>query len=166
MEIGLSEVIKFAQENWLSGLTSCLHWKWLICFRIWWQNFPQKMWVLRFQDLQFLWIIGHSWSPKIKYCMSGKHNSVNLSISAGRLNLLPNFQKKKKLGKGRLDMNTNFRWGLLGKIGVRFFRMGVGVQFLYIDKLKWWGLRIKEISYYGGSLKNLTFSVESQKSNI
>ena len=29
-----------------------------------------------------------------------------------------------------------------------------------------WGLRIKEIAYYGGSLKNLIFSVESQKSNI
>ena len=26
-----------------------------------------------------------------------------------------------------------------------------------------WGLRIKEIAYYGGSLKNLIFSVESQK---
>ena len=30
------------------------------------------------------------------------------------------------MGKGRLDMSTIFRWGLLGKIGVRFFRMGVG----------------------------------------
>ena len=29
-----------------------------------------------------------------------------------------------------------------------------------------WGLRIKEITYYGGSLKNLIFIVESQKSNI
>ena len=28
------------------------------------------------------------------------------------------------------------------------------------------GLGIKEIAYYGGSLKNLSFSVESQKSNI
>ena len=28
------------------------------------------------------------------------------------------------------------------------------------------GLRIKEIAYYRGSLKNLIFSVESQKSNI
>ena len=40
------------------------------------------------------------------------------------------------MGEGRLDMNTVFRWGLLGKIGVRFFRIGVGVQFLHKDKLK------------------------------
>ena len=60
---------------------------------------------------------------------------MNLSISAGRLNLLPNFQKKK--GGGRIDMITIFRWGLLRKIGVRFFRMGVwGAQFLHEDKLK------------------------------
>ena len=26
-----------------------------------------------------------------------------------------------------------------------------------------WGLRIKEIAYYGGSLKNLIFIVESRK---
>ena len=108
--------LNFVQENWLRGHTSCLHWEWLICFRIWCRNFPPKRCVLRFQDLQFLWLIGHSWSPKIKYCMSGKH-SVNLSISAGGLNLLPNFQKKKKkkMGEGRLDMNTIFRWGLLGR---------------------------------------------------
>ena len=29
-----------------------------------------------------------------------------------------------------------------------------------------WGLRKKEIPYYGGSLKNLFFCVKSQKSNI
>ena len=29
-----------------------------------------------------------------------------------------------------------------------------------------WGLRIKEIAYYGGSLKNLIFRVGSQKNNI
>ena len=68
--------------------------------------------------------------------MSLKH-SVNLSISAGMLNLQTNFQqKKKKMGKGRLDMNTIFSWSLLGKIGVKFFRMGVGVQFLHKYKLK------------------------------
>ena len=33
-------------------------------------------------------------------------------------------------------MNTIFRWGLLEKIGVRFFTMVVGVQFLHKDKLK------------------------------
>ena len=40
--------------------------------------------------------------------------------------------------KGSLDMNTVFRWGLLRKIGLRFFRMGGGggVQFLHKDKLK------------------------------
>ena len=63
--------------------------------------------------------------------MSGKQ-SVNLSISAGGLNLLPNFQKKRG---GRLGMITIFRWGLLGKIGVIFIR-GVGVQLLHKNKLK------------------------------
>ena len=29
-----------------------------------------------------------------------------------------------------------------------------------------WGIRIKEIAYYGGSLKNLIVGVESQKRNI
>ena len=71
-KLGYLRWLNFVQENWLRGHTSCLHWKWLICFRIWCQTFPQKMWVLRFQDLQFLWLIGHSWSLKIKYCMSGK----------------------------------------------------------------------------------------------
>ena len=89
-KLGYLRWLNFVQENWLRGHTSCLHWKWLICFRIWCQTFPPKMWVLRFQDLQFLWLIEHSWSPKIKYGMSEKH-SVNLSISAGGLNLL---QKK------------------------------------------------------------------------
>ena len=28
-----------------------------------------------------------------------------------------------------------------------------------------WGLRIREVAYYGASLKNLIFSVESRKSN-
>ena len=60
---------------------------------------------------------------------------------------------------------------------------GDGVQFLHKNKLKpeifnenkslltkmymmGWGIRIKEIAYYGGSLKNLIFGVESQKRNI
>ena len=38
--------------------------------------------------------------------------------------------------EGRLDMNTIFTWALLRKIGVRFLRMGVGVQLLHKDKLK------------------------------
>ena len=57
---------------------------------------------------------------------------MNLSISAEGLNLLPNLQKKG--GGERLDMITIFRWGLLGKMGVRFFRGGevvVVVQFLH-----------------------------------
>ena len=58
MEIGLSELIK-------RGHTSCLHWKQLIRFRIWSQSFSQKMSILRFKDLKLLWLIGHSWSPKI-----------------------------------------------------------------------------------------------------
>ena len=34
-------------------------------------------------------------------------------------------------------MITIFSWGLLGKIGMRFFKMGGGgVQFLHKDKLK------------------------------
>ena len=105
--------LNFVQENWLRGHTSCLHWEWLICFRIWCRNFPPKRCVLRFQDLQFLWLIGHSWSPKIKYCMSGKH-SVNLSISAGGLNLLPNFQKEK-WGKGGLTWTQFLDGGCWGR---------------------------------------------------
>ena len=64
-KLGYLRWLNFVQENWLRGHTSCLHWKWLICFRIWCQTFPPKMLVLRFQDLQLLWSIGHSWSPKI-----------------------------------------------------------------------------------------------------
>ena len=32
----------------------------------------------------------------------------------------------KKIGEGKLDINTTFRWRLLGKMGVRFFRMVLG----------------------------------------
>ena len=125
--------LNFVQENWLRGHTSCLHWKWLICFRIWCQTFPPKMWVLRFQDLQFLWLIGHSWSPKIKYCMSGKH-SVNLSISAGGLNLLPNLKtkkKQKKWGKGGLTW-TQFLDGGCWEDRGEIFQDGGGACSFYI----------------------------------
>ena len=61
---------------------------------------------------------------------------MNLSISAEGLNLLPNFQKKKKMGEERLDMNTIFRWGWLEKKGVRFFRIGVEGTVLHKDKTK------------------------------
>ena len=128
-KLGYLRWLNFVQENWLRGHTSCLHWKWLICFRIWCQTFPQKMWVLRFQDLQFLWLIGHSWSPKIKYCMSGKH-SVNLSISAGGLNLLPNFQKEK-WGKGSLTW-TQFLDGGCWEDRGEIFQDGGGACNFYI----------------------------------
>ena len=65
-KLGCLRWLNFVQENWLRGLTSCLHWKWLICFTISCQTLPPKMWVLRFQDLQFLWLIGHSWGPKLR----------------------------------------------------------------------------------------------------
>ena len=64
--------LNFVQENWLRGHTWCLHWKWLICFRIWCRTFPQKMWVLRLKDLQILWLIGHSWIPKITHFWGSK----------------------------------------------------------------------------------------------
>ena len=64
-KLGYLRWLNFVQENWLRWHISCLHWKWLICFRIWCQTFSPKMLVLRFQDLQFLWLIWHSWSPKI-----------------------------------------------------------------------------------------------------
>ena len=88
-KLGYLRWLNFVQENWLRGHTSCLHWKWLICFRIWCQTFPKKMCIFRFQDQQFLWLIGLSWSPKINFCMSGKH-SVNFPISAGGLTLPKN----------------------------------------------------------------------------
>ena len=45
---------------------------------------------------------------------------MNLSIFALGLNLRPDFQNKG----GRLDIMTIFRWGLLLKMGVRFFMVG------------------------------------------
>ena len=63
--------------------------------------------------------------------MLAKH-SVNLSISAGGLNLLPKFQKKGGRGLGMIII---FRWGLLGKMEVRFFWREV-LQFLHKNKLK------------------------------
>ena len=107
--------LNFVKENCLRGDTSCLPWKWLICFRIWCQTFPQKLWVLRFQDLQFLWLI---FEAPYKYFMSGKH-SVNLSIFAGALNLLPNFQERER-GRGGLDMTNFFRWVCWGRWGWNF----------------------------------------------
>ena len=130
-KLGYLRWLNIVQENWLRGHTSYLQWKWLICSSIWCQTFSQKMWVLRFYDSQLLWIIGHSWTPKVRYCMLGKH-SVNLSISLGGLNLLPNF---KKMEEGRLGMNTIFRWSLLEIYG-RDSGWRLGMQFLHKDELK------------------------------
>ena len=65
--------------------------------------------------------------------MSGKH-SVNLSISAGVLNLLPNFQKKnkKKMGERSLDMNAIFQVGVAGEDRGEIFQDGGGGCSLYI----------------------------------
>ena len=38
--------LNFVQEKWLRGHTYCLHEKWLICFRMSWQTFPQNIWVM------------------------------------------------------------------------------------------------------------------------
>ena len=121
-----------------------------------------------------------------KSCMSRKH-SVNLSISTGELNLLPNFQKR---GEGLswsqvLNGNCWKRWG--------WDFSGVVVQFLHKNKLKseifnkkkrlstkmfssvnlnsefgvfkkmQWVLMIKKFVYYGASLKNLIFWVDKKK---
>ena len=66
--------------------------------------------------------------------MSAKH-SVNLSISAGVLNLLPNFQKKKKkkkMGERSLDMNTIFQVGIAGEDRGEIFQDGGGGCSFYI----------------------------------
>ena len=64
-KLGYLRWLSFVQENWLRGRASCLNWKWLICFSIWCQTISPKMWVTRFQDLQLLWLRGHSWSQII-----------------------------------------------------------------------------------------------------
>ena len=45
-KLGYLRWLHFLQEKWLRGHTSCLHAKWLICFGMWWQIFPQRMWVI------------------------------------------------------------------------------------------------------------------------
>ena len=75
-KLGYLRGLNFLREKLLRGHTSWLHAKWLMCFKMWWQTFSLKMWVMgrddsrimrtRFQyTLQFLWLIEHSWSPKI-----------------------------------------------------------------------------------------------------
>ena len=57
---------------------------------------------------------------------------MNLSISAGVLNLLPNFQKKKKMGERSLDMNTIFQVGIAGEDRGEIFQDGGGGGSFYI----------------------------------
>ena len=75
-KLGYLRWLNFVQEKSLWGQTSFLHAKWLLYFRMWWQNFPLKMWVMgrvnprviktRLQDpLQMFWLIGHCWSQKM-----------------------------------------------------------------------------------------------------
>ena len=65
MEIGLSEVIKFCTRKLIKRKYFMSPLKMINLFQDMILNFSQKMWVLRCQGLQFLWLIGHSWSPKI-----------------------------------------------------------------------------------------------------
>ena len=46
LKIWLFEESNFVQDKWVRSHTSCLHAKWLICFRMWWQTFSQKIWVI------------------------------------------------------------------------------------------------------------------------
>ena len=78
-------------------------------------------------------------------------------------------KKKKNGGKGGLACKDklkseifNENKNLLTKI---FSSVNLNSEFSYFYKMGW-GLKIKEIAYYGGSLKNLIFSVELQKSNM
>ena len=42
-KLGYLRRLNFVQGNWLRGNTSCLHWRWLIYFRLWCQTFPPKI---------------------------------------------------------------------------------------------------------------------------
>ena len=60
-----------AQEKWWRGHTSCLRAKLLICFRMCWQTFPKKKWVMdrsvptikrrRFQEAWQFFMINKAW---------------------------------------------------------------------------------------------------------
>ena len=72
-------------EKWFRGSTLKLHTKRLICFRMWQKIFPEKISVMdtgvpritrTIFQLQFLWLIGCSWSLKITNCcktVEGSH---------------------------------------------------------------------------------------------
>ena len=64
MEIGLYEMIKFCTRKLIKRTHFMSPLKMINLFQDA-KLFPLKLWALRFQDLQFLWLIGHSWSPKI-----------------------------------------------------------------------------------------------------
>ena len=86
LKIWLFEESNFVQDKWVRSHTSCLHAKWLICFRMWWQTFSQTIWVvgrdvplnhknkvLRSKEKGLL-----SFQAPNKYCMSGKLNHTYL----------------------------------------------------------------------------------------
>ena len=167
METGLSEVIKFCTRKLIKMTHFISPLKMINLFQDIMPNFSPKNVGLEILRPVIFMINRTQLKPKIKYCMSGKH-SVNLSISAGGLNLLPK-KKKKNGGKGGLACKDklkseifNENKNLLTKI---FSSVNLNSEFSYFYKMGW-GLKIKEIAYYGGSLKNLIFSVELQKSNM
>ena len=43
---GCCRWLTFVQDEWFTGHTSYLHAKWSICFRMLWQAFPLKMWLV------------------------------------------------------------------------------------------------------------------------
>ena len=139
MEIGFSEVIKFCTRKLIKRIHFMSSLKMINLFQDMMSNFPPKMWVLRSQDLQLLWLIGHSSSTRItnfwirKYCKYQistvyQENIVWTSLfllgRGGRWIFYQIFEKKRGRG-GRLDMITIIRWWLLGKMWLRFFMMGV-----------------------------------------
>ena len=42
-KLGYLRRLNFVQEKWLRVHSSCIPAKWLICFRMWWSTFSQKM---------------------------------------------------------------------------------------------------------------------------
>ena len=82
-KLGYLRRLDFVPEKWLRGHTSCLRTKWLICFRMWWQTFSQKMWVMgrdvpqdheNNEQATAEFQRSLSFEATNKYCMSGKLN--------------------------------------------------------------------------------------------
>ena len=120
MEIGLSEVVKFCTRKLIKRTHFMSPLEMINLFQDMMPNFSSKKcgsW--GFKTCNF-----YDWQETVKtqkslifeapnkYCMSGKH-SVNLSVSAGGLNLLPSFQKTKKWG--RLNMVQFLDGGCWGR---------------------------------------------------